>query len=423
MLRLFDDVQDADFLLAVLRDGEESAGRRAAAARRLLTMGPEEEAAALAALADADPGARRAVLEAMGDLGPRPRWTAAVIPMLYWDPDEAVREAAARALARFAAEGDEAAAEAVRAARANPDPGIRRVVLEAMIPIGPGGDRTDAAARMMRHDPDETVRAKAAEVLVAFASWRDEKAIQALQAALEDPNPMVRFPAAQGIAAWEAPRADLFLELRLGACALLIREHPDPAARIRAANRMAGILLDLSYRERERRFREEAVPLLARMLREDPAPEVRKRVAMLLQAVTPRRAVRPALDALVAAAREDPDPKVRMASLHTIAILAEGEWTRRSGFRPAPRWAVRTAWEILPAAAREDPDPEVRAFVVEAIAFPARWEMARPGEFGPAFRWAVGMAREVLPAVAREDPDPEVRATAAWALAELEGRP
>ncbi len=92
----------ADLLLDVLKDAQEPLQVRAAAGRALGRLHLPQSLPLLHALLDApEAGLRAAAIEALGLLGfgRSYRW---LVPFLWFDPDPAVRHAAARAVARLA---------------------------------------------------------------------------------------------------------------------------------------------------------------------------------------------------------------------------------------------------------------------------------------------------------------------------------
>lgn len=174
------------------------------------------------------------------------------------------------------------------------DPGVRRVALLQFVDEG-DADQLPDIIRTLRQDPDAQLRAEAAR---ALAGWEQDDAVQSLAVALRDESP-VREAAAESLSEIKSPAAgalileyaqdeDAFVvagvlralkELRLAAAAepaLAALGHQDAIVR-REAVGVLGWLKSAA-----------ALPQLARLVVEDPDPEVRRAVSGALGLAAPQ---------------------------------------------------------------------------------------------------------------------------------------
>jgi HEAT repeat protein len=158
---------------------------RATALNALVGLGVDDaEALALAALDDPDGFVRATAAKLLGDLGNAAN-VEALATVLLSDPDPVARQRAAESLAVL--RGD----DAVRAlARGLGDPmeGVRRAAVRGLTELDPGYARDDLV-RLLHEDAVWEVRAEAAH---ALGLTGDPAVVEALQAALDDPNEFVR---------------------------------------------------------------------------------------------------------------------------------------------------------------------------------------------------------------------------------------
>ncbi|CAK0896920.1 unnamed protein product [Prorocentrum cordatum] len=126
---------------------------------------------------------------------------ACLVPALA-DQSARVSAAAARALPRLVARGDQAASRAACAhLRQHADPCVRRNALSVLAEVGSRGDQDLVAAvcAAAQGDSDWRVRAQAARALPRLAERGDAAALAALEAALQDPSAAVRAVAAGAV--------------------------------------------------------------------------------------------------------------------------------------------------------------------------------------------------------------------------------
>ena len=115
------------------------------------------------------------------------------------DDDASVRAAAAKALAQLG----EPAVPALLRVLTRPSADAREAALVALADIRDSRART-AVAQVLRRDRYSAVRAQAAR---AIGALKGESTVQALAAALEDPDPSVRLAVVQSLAGCSSPPA------------------------------------------------------------------------------------------------------------------------------------------------------------------------------------------------------------------------
>lgn len=298
------------------------------------------------------------------------------------------------------------------------DPGVRRVAVldfadledEAVLP---------ALARLLRQDPDATLRAEAAR---ALAGWDVDEAVDSLAAALSD-VPEVAAAAAQSLTELKDPRSgerllghaaasDAFIsaaslralrELRLPAAAapaLAALQHVDATVR-REAVAVLGWLKHAP-----------ALPLLARVVVADADAEVRRAAAGALGLAAP--ALVPAVQAALCEALTDAAWTVREEAASTLGKL------RAAGACPALRDAMGDHyWQVRLRAARalgRIGDAASLPVLTAALIHPA-------GNLRKEAAIALGDIGDIAAApalnAAGSDPDPEVRKAARLSLQRL----
>jgi HEAT repeat protein len=139
--------------------------------------------AALRAVQDPDPLARRVAAEVLGHL-PDPRAAAALVRALD-DPDEEVRLAALRGLART--QGGAAQLDVVPLLNA-PEPDVRRQAVETLTRLSPYASGLAQFIRPLLADPDSAVRAAAAAALLKSSPDADAASALRALAAADDPD-------------------------------------------------------------------------------------------------------------------------------------------------------------------------------------------------------------------------------------------
>jgi len=315
-------------------------------------------------LADEAAETRARAVRALAARPPEPATVDALLAALS-DPDAVVRAGAARALGR--ARGPSVAA-ALRRSLEDSDAAVRGQAARAYGETGAGSgvEATDAA--LVRGLLDAARGGPPRELpdvgLVDALARAGRAQPAALQRALADPDPGVRWHAAAAL--MQLGRA------ASGAAPALLVAMTDGSWPVRnAAGRALEDVAEPAH-----------VELLARALA-DPSAETRYHVARAIGRLGP--AALAAVPALTAALRDE-DSEVRMESVWALAA-----------FGPAARAAVPPLQGAL-----ADPEPQVRAAAAHALA-------------------AVDEAPAAAAALARmtSDPAPEVRRAARAALARL----
>jgi HEAT repeat protein len=306
-------------LKAAGRDPDAATRRRAAGALGRAGKGPlgAQAARALASFAgDVDPGVRAEAATAMGALGPAGKEAGGALAQLVGDKDPTVRAAARRAareigpgavdldkvlLTSFAGgspadkieiattAGAVGAAGAVRAALADPDPGVRRAAAQYAGGLGPANVASLVGAL---GDRDAAVRVAAVRGLVGA------KAATALAQAAGSPDPDVRPAALEAIGEVGGPIAEKTLEAALA----------DGSERVRVAA-VRGL----------RHMGKDAAGLLTRALG-DSSRDVREAAVAGLGVAWAELPT----DQLVARIGDETDADVRYAAALALARQAEG---------------------------------------------------------------------------------------------------
>lgn len=285
-------------LKAAGHDPDAATRKRAAGALGRAGKGPlgAQAARALASFAaDPDPSVRAEAATAMGALGPAGREAGAALVALVGDKDASVRAAARRAareigpgaadldrvlLASFAAgstadkieiattAGSVGAAGAVRAALADPDPGVRRAAAEYAGGLGAANLASLVGAL---GDRDPAVRVAAVRGLVGARA-----ATQLAQAA-GSPDPDVRPAALEAIGQVGGPIAEKTLEAALSDGSERVR-----VAAVRGLGRMgkdAAPLLSRALGDSSRDVREAAVAALGVAWADVPTEQLTSRLS------------------------------------------------------------------------------------------------------------------------------------------------
>lgn len=306
-------------LRAAGHDPDAATRRRAAGALGRAGKGPlgAQAARALASFAgDVDPSVRAEAAQAMGALGPAGKEAGAALAQLVGDKDPTVRAAARRAareigpgaadldrvlLASFAGgspadkidiattAGAVGAAGAVRAALADPDPGVRRAAAQYAGGLGPANVASLVGAL---GDRDAAVRVAAVRGLVGA------KASTALAQAAGSPDPDVRPAALEAIGEVGGPVAEKTLEAALS----------DGSERVRVA-----AVRGLSHMGKD------AAPLLTRAL-DDSSRDVREAAVAGLGVAWADLPT----EQLVARIGDETDADVRYAAALALARQADG---------------------------------------------------------------------------------------------------
>jgi HEAT repeat protein len=212
---------DCDRLSGLLSDPD-PAVRTAAAEGVSRCPAPEAGPRIAAALErERDPGARRALLSALGAVG-GPEAVVRLAPLVR-SPDAGIRFAATRALGETRAP---AALDPLLAALAEGDAALQAAALRALGELGETGDPRGADAVEARLDAgDRELRRAAAD---AFRRVAPPAAADRLVRALADPDWRIRLSAARTLARLEAPGARDALRAARDA-------DPDPLVREAAA--------------------------------------------------------------------------------------------------------------------------------------------------------------------------------------------
>jgi HEAT repeat protein len=328
------------------------------------------------ALADPDPGVRRAAAAALqaapGDAA-KPA-VPALIARALGDPDADVRYFAAAALQQF---GPPASAAAIRAFTAALRQAAAQERVAAATALGVAGADAEAVRALIaavKHDAGEVSRAADTALELQGYASPDE-----LVAALGDPNPHLQYELLRAL--WRAGRTAVPpLTRALGDDSPIVRE--------RAAQAMAALTVDYAEIGLERVNELDAagaVDALAAALR-DADDSVRAAAAAALPAVAP---FDPQSVTALRAALQSPHLAAQEASLLALARLGSAAGS-----------AAPDA-----AAALRDESPLVRRRAAEALA-------------------AMGLAGRSARAALRQatlDSDPDVAAAAARALASVGG--
>lgn len=301
---------------------------------------------------------------------------------------------------------------------ADADPGVRRVAVLDFADVEDAA-LLPALARLLRDDPDATLRAEAAR---ALAGWDEPTVVDALAAALGD-TAEVSSAAAQALTELKDPRSgerllghaaspDAFIsasalralrELRVPAAAapaLAALQHADASVR-REAVAVLGWLKHAA-----------ALPLLTRVVIADTDAEVRRAAAGALGLAAPERVG--SVVASLCEALQDPAWTVREEAASTLGKL------RATAGAAALRAAMEDDyWQVRLRAARalgRLGDVQALPALSQALVHPAgnlRKEAAIAlGDIGDA---AAGPALQAAAA----DPDPEVRKAVRLALQRL----
>jgi len=172
---------------------------RATALNALVGLGLEDsDELALAALDDPDGFVRATGAKLLGDLGNTDH-VEALATVLIADPDPVARQRAAESLEGL---GGEAAVRALAQGLGDPMESVRRAALRGITALDPG-HAPDDLARLLREDAVWEVRAEAAH---ALGLTGDPAVVEALEAALGDPNEFVRSAVANALRLHEKVR-------------------------------------------------------------------------------------------------------------------------------------------------------------------------------------------------------------------------
>jgi HEAT repeats/PBS lyase HEAT-like repeat len=163
---------------------------RQQAARALGALGdPQAVGILLTGLKDPNVSVRMAVVEALGRHGTDERASKAVAAA-FRDPEPAVRAAVAEALGKI---GDQQAVATLLAARDDDNQAVRTEATSALASLGSGA--VEPLIDTLRH-PSSSVRASAAKML---GQLHDRRALKPLEAALGDPDRLVRVLATEAL--------------------------------------------------------------------------------------------------------------------------------------------------------------------------------------------------------------------------------
>ncbi len=335
-------------------------------------------------IADPEPPVRYALLAALERIGWEPDQYVEQFASLLDDPDQIVQARAAWALGRVGPAAGSAVPDLVRIAMDTSrlvDPRWSAVV--ALGRLGPVSDPAVPSLIALLGDADADMREASARAIGEISAESD--AISALEAALTDPDQLVRDGAALGLGTIGPPAAravpsleellgDDWPAVRAAACEALVRitgnlppavAHPGTRAELVVADQLPARLEGLSSSsERTRGISTfeigklgpgaaEAVPLLADLLAADHNLDVRWSAAWAFGKMGEGAAA--AVPALARAVGVDPDPDVRAQAAWAIGRIA-GERID----------AAELAVEIL-RRALADPDSLVREEAAGAL--------------------------------------------------------
>jgi len=321
MLVAIGDAVATDVLVGLLADDDEAV--RQAAGRALWEIASEGRVQGLLPyLKSPDPKVRCAIAGVLGKVGAVE--CAGALAAAGADPDPYVRASVVNAFRRL---GEEANyyLDTVIARTADADAYVRARALEALAAIAP--DSTDVASHhlSLTADPDPEVRKAAASCLLSYAErgvceplvdllsdvMRRPQALETLQVADEAVLRKV-------LAAVQQRPADVARAAAETLSYVLSRrwtvedfradlDSLDPKARLAG---LEGLALVGSA---------EAVAEMCRLLKTDPAPELRRRTVEILMPFSAPAAQ----DAVRIAAEQDPDSEVRHAAMAALAQAPE----------------------------------------------------------------------------------------------------
>jgi HEAT repeat protein len=304
----------------------------------------------LAALDDREWPVRAALCEAVGKL--RPNGGAQAMAELLSDPEESVSEAAAEALAAFAAAEIEPHGARIIAAYQGGTIPVRKAVVSIAARI----DNFDMTRILVQgvSDPSEAVRLRAVR---SFSLRPSTVSVPPLIASLMDSSLEVRMAAASPLGATNDPQALEALLLALPGAPTEMRERIAHAlAKVSSAQLLGrahelaksgdlNVRLGIAW-TLGKRGDEAGLPMLAAFMR-DPEPQLRASVAGALGKIPGSETVKVLLSAVA-----DRDPKTRAAIVNALGKTAAGVDAARVALEQRLR----------------DPDPFVRNRALIALA-------------------------------------------------------